>query len=269
LEEAPAEDFGVLSGISVDAKGEFKLKGVAPGSYVLHAQQNSSQEGGNYHASQKIEMGSDSVDSVVLVFGKGATFQGRVEVSGSGTTRLDRIFINLSSHDGASANAWGRVKKDGSFVLRDVPDGDFAFLVNGLDEGWYVKSIRLGGDDVLIKGLEVDRGESGSTIQLMISDDSAQLDGSVMQDDKPLIGARVRITPDPETPFNRLRSRKSNTDQSGRFSFVGIAPGHYRVIARALATDGEKPAASDPETVTLSGHDHKTVALRVVPTQTQ
>jgi len=268
LEEASGEDFGVLSGIAADAKGEFRLKGVTPGSYVLHAQQNSSQEDAIYHASQKLEVGSDNVNSVVLVLGQGATFQGRVEVSGSSTTRLDRIFINLSSHNDVSANAWARVKKDGTFVLRDVPDGDFAFLVNGLEEGWYVKSVRLGGDDVLTKGLEVERGESGRTIQLLISNDSAQLDGLVTRDDKPLIGARVRITPDPEIPFNRSRSRSGNTDQGGRFSFVGIAPGHYRVIARALASDGQKPAASDPETVTLSGHDHKTIPLKV-PTQSQ
>ncbi len=140
--------------------------------------------------------------------------------------------------------------------------------MNGLEEDWYVKSVRLGGDDILTKGLEVERGESGSTIQLLISNDSAQLDGSVTRDDKPLIGARVRITPDPETPFNGLRSRSANTDQVGRFSFVGIAPGHYRVTARALASDSEKPDACDPEPVTLSAHDHKTIPLKV-PTQIQ
>ncbi|MCU1271776.1 MAG: hypothetical protein JWN74_3070 [Acidobacteriaceae bacterium] len=267
LQEVPAANFGGVIGVGTDAKGEFKLNGVAPGSYVLHAMQNSSLDNTNYHASQKIEVGSDNVDSIVLALGRGVTFAGRVEVAGPGTMPLERIFINLSSHDDESANAWTQIKKDGTFVIRDVPDGSFAFLINGLEEGWYVKSVRLGAEDILTNGLEVEKGESAGTIQVIVSNDAAQLDGLVTQDDKPLIGARVRVAPDPETPFNHLRLRSGSTDQGGRFSFLGIAPGHYRIIARASTSDGEKPAASDPETVTLSGRDHKTIPLKVVPTQ--
>jgi protocatechuate 3,4-dioxygenase beta subunit len=269
LQEVPAANYGGVNGVGTDAKGEFKLNGVAPGSYVLHAVQNSSLDNTSYHASQKVEVGSDNVDSIVLALGRGITFTGRVEVAGPGTMPLERIFINLSSHDDESANAWAQIKKDGTFVIRDVPDGSFAFLINGLEEGWYVKSVRLGAEDILTNGLEVEKGESAGTIQVIVSNDAAQLDGLVTQDDKPLIGARVRITPDPETPFNRSRLRSGNTDQGGRFSFMGIAPGRYSVIARASTSDGEKPAASDPETVTLSGHDRKTIALKVISTQMQ
>jgi hypothetical protein len=267
LQEVPAADFGGVIAVGTDAKGEFKLNGVAPGSYVLHAVQNSSLDNTRYHASQKVEVGSDNVDSIVLALGRGVTFTGRVEVAGPGTMPLERIFINLSSPDDESANAWAQVKRDGTFAISDVPDGSFAFLIDGLEEGWYVKSVRLGAEDILTNGLEVEKGESAGTIQVIVSNDGAQLDGLVTQDDKPLIGARVRITPDPETPFNHLRLRSSRTDQGGRFSFTGVAPGRYHVIARASASDGDKPAASDPETVALSGRDHKTIPLKVVPTQ--
>jgi len=43
LEELPAPDYGAFSGIETDAKGNFKIKGVAPGSYLLHAQQHTSR----------------------------------------------------------------------------------------------------------------------------------------------------------------------------------------------------------------------------------
>ncbi|HXY49430.1 MAG TPA: carboxypeptidase-like regulatory domain-containing protein [Terriglobales bacterium] len=134
-----------------DAKGEFKVKSVAPGSYALQAQQHSPDDA-NYHASQKIEVGS---------------------------------------------------------------------------EGWYVKSVRLGANDLLANGLEVEKGEDGGTIQVVVANGGAELDGSVRQDGKPMIGARIRISPDAETRYNRLRARATNTDQSGRFSFIGIAPGQY------------------------------------------
>jgi hypothetical protein len=267
LEELPAGDYGVFQGIETDSKGEFKVKGVAPGSYVLHAQQHSSEEA-NYHASQKIEVGSDNIDSIMLALGRGVNFLGRLDVSGPGTIRFERMFIDLTSHGDPTAGAWARVKKDGTFQLLDVPDGTFSFSMNGLEEGWYVKSVRLGTADLLANGLEVEKGEGGGTIQIVVSNGGSELGGLVTQDDKPMIGARVRITPDPETRYNRLRTRTANTDQSGRFSFVGIAPGQYHVVAKASGPDREDVVPSDPKSVSLSEHDHKTIELSVASPQT-
>jgi 5-hydroxyisourate hydrolase-like protein (transthyretin family) len=112
LEELSAAEFGVFQGIEADAKGEFKVKGVAPGSYVLHAQQHSSEEA-NYHASQKIEVGNDNIDSITLALGRGVNFSGRVNVSGAGNVHFDRFSIALSSHDSEIFGSWARVKKNG------------------------------------------------------------------------------------------------------------------------------------------------------------
>jgi protocatechuate 3,4-dioxygenase beta subunit len=264
LEELPATEYGVFHGIDTDAKGEFKMKGVAPGSYMLHAQQHSSEEA-SYHASQKIEVGSDNIDSIELALGRGVNFSGRVEVSAAGTVRLERLFLQLISHDDQNEGAWARIKKDGTFQFLDVPEGTFAFSMNGLEESWYVKSVRLGADDLLAKGLEVEKGEGGGTIQVVVSNNGAELAGSVTQDDKPMIGARVRITPDPETRYNRFRSRTANTDQGGHFAFIGLAPGKYRVIAKAAGLVPETSVSSDPKSISLSEHDHKTIELTVAP----
>lgn len=267
LEELAGTDFGINQGATADAKGEFKIKGVAPGSYFLHAQQHSSAET-SYHATQKIEVGSDNIDSITLALGRGLTISGRVQRSGSGSVRFERIFIQLVAHDDPSAYAGTRVKQDGSFQLTDVPNGTFEFLINGLDENWYLKSVRSGTDDLLAKGLEVESGESVGTIQVVVSNSAAELAGSVTQDDKPIIGARVRLTPDPETQFNRFRSGTAFTDQSGHFSFIGLAPGQYRVIAKASDPDRENASSSDPKNVSLSEHDHKTIELTVAAPQT-
>jgi protocatechuate 3,4-dioxygenase beta subunit len=266
LEELPTADYSVTAA-NTDAKGEFKIKGVVPGSYVLQAQQHSSEET-NYHASQKIEVGSDNIDSVTLALGRGVSFFGHVQVLGAGPVRLDRMFLQLMSHDDQSAGAWTRVKKDGTFQFLDVPDGTFAFRMNGLEENWYLKSVRLGTDDLLVKGLDVEKGESSGTIQVVVSNNGAELAGSVTQDDKPMIGARVRITPDPETRFNRFRSQTAITDQSGRFSVTALAPGQYRVIAKASGQDQGNAALSDPKSVSLSEHDHKTIELTVASPET-
>jgi hypothetical protein len=265
LEELPSGDYGVAT--ETDSKGEFRMKGVAPGGYLLHAQQHSTEEA-NHHASQKIEVGSDNIDSIMLVLGRGVNFLGRLDVSGPGTIRFERMSINLISHGDQTAGAWARVKKDGTFQLLDVPDGTFSFSMNGLEEGWYVRSVRLGTSDLLANGLEVEKGEGGGTIQVVVSNGGSELGGLVTQDDKPMVGARVRITPDPETRYNRLRIRSANTDQSGRFSFVGIAPGQYHVVAKASGPDREDAVASDPKSVSVAEHDHKTIELTVASPQT-
>jgi protocatechuate 3,4-dioxygenase beta subunit len=268
LEEFPTADYGVEHSTTADAKGEFKIKSVAPGSYLLHAQQHSFGADTNYHATQKIEVGADNIDSIMLALGRGVSFSGRVRISGTGTIRFEQMLLQLFSQDDQSERAWTRVKKDGTFQFIDVPDGTFAFRIYGLEENWYLKSVRLGADDLLAKGLDVEKGESSGRIQVVVSNNGAELGGSVTQDEKPVIGARIRLTPDPETRFNRFRSHTAFTDQSGRFSIVGLAPGQYRVIAKASAPDRENANSSDSESVSLSEHDHKTVELTVAPPQT-
>jgi hypothetical protein len=261
LEDMPAVEFGAVFSVDTDSKGEFKIKGVASGSYMLHAQQHSSEDA-IYHARQKIEVGSDNIDSITLAMGRGVNFSGRIEVSGAGSIQLERIFLTLISSDDQTGDAWARVKKDGTFHFMDVSEGSYSLSVHGLDQTWHVKSVRLGADDLLAKGLDVEKGQAGGTIQITVGNSGAELTGSVGQDDKPLVGARVRLTPDPETRYNRLRSRTTNTDQGGRFSFAGLAPGQYRVTAKVTGAAQEN-LSSDPKSVALSEHDHTNIDLTI------
>jgi hypothetical protein len=267
LEDLTAGEFGGSHITDTDSKGEFKMKGVAPGSYTLHAQQHSAEDA-IYHANQKIEVGSDNIDSITLAMGRGVNVSGRIEVSGRGTVQLERIYVNLTSSDGQTADVWGRVKKDGTFHLLDVSEGTYAVSVHGLDQTWHVKSVRLGTDDVLAKGLEIEKGRASGTIQIAVSNSGAELTGSVVQDDKPVVGARVRINPDPQTRFNRLLSRTTNTDQGGRFSFSGLTPGQYLVTAK-ITGEAQANASSDPKSVDLSEHDHSNIDLTIPPTPKQ
>jgi len=86
---------------------------------------------------------------------------------------------------------------------------------------------------------------------------------SVSQHDSPVIGAHVRVAPEPETPYNRFRSRVVKTDQSGHFTVTGLAPGTYRLLAMYRASPGGDVLRSDPKTITLSERDHKTVQLEI------
>jgi hypothetical protein len=248
---------------TTDETGAFRFKGVPPGSYVISAYTR--EEGDHVYerrGEQKVEVSGEDIDSLTISLGGGTNLPGRITVDGMGSPGWDRIRINLSGIEGESFGGQSDVKKDGTFEIKSVNDGDYAFMVWGLENGWYVKSARLGAQDLLEKGVQLEAGNPGGRIEVAVSSVSAQLEGSVSGHDGRVIGARVWIAPEPETPYNRSRSRSEKTDQRGHFVVTGLAPGTYRLRARYSAVPG-KTLRSDPQTITLFERDHKTVQLDI------
>jgi protocatechuate 3,4-dioxygenase beta subunit len=265
------DDSGIDRQDTTDEKGTFRLKGVPPGSYVIAAYQRDEGEGVyEPRGQEKVEVSGENIDSLTISLGGGTNVQGRVTVAGGGSPTLDRIGIGFSGIDeDEQLGAQGRVKKDGTFEIRSVNDGNYAISVWGLESNWYVKSVRLGGDEILEKGLQLEKGGSGGRLEVVVSSASAQLDGSVIDHYGAVIGAHVRVSPEPETPYNRSRSHSVRTDQSGHFSLTGLAPGTYRLLAKYPASPGSSTLRSDPQIVTLSEHDHKAVQLTIVKPQAE
>src|SRR5438270_13590618 len=152
---------------------------------------------------------------------------GQVTVAGPDSVRKDRIFNRLLPiGEGESWGNGGDVKTDGTFEITGVKEGSYAVSVRGSEEGWYTKSVRLGSDDVLANGLQIEKGSSGGTLEIVVSTGTALLEGSVTCNDKPLIGAHVHLALDPESPYNKMRSAIVSTDQNGHFS-VQVQPAKY------------------------------------------
>jgi hypothetical protein len=270
LEQSGVDDSGIDRQDTTDEKGNFRVKGVPPGSYVIVAYASIGENTVEVGAQEKVEVGGENINSLTLSLGGGTSFQGRVAVAGPGSVTLDHIFVVLSPiHESERIGRSSRVKKDGTFEITSVMDGDYTIHVWGLADGWYVKSVRLGSDDILEKGLQLERGGSGGRFEVIVSSASAQLEGSVSEDDGAVIGARVRVVPDPETAYNRFRSQSTRTDQTGHFSLAGLAPGTYRVFARFPISSENSSRKSEPQIFTLSEHDHKTVQLKILKVQAE
>ncbi len=273
LQEVGVQDYGLgHSSEQTDSDGRFTIRGVPPGSYFLVVMQQQSDHEYSGRARQKIEVGSENIDSVMVALGRGSDFHGQVTADGLPleSAHIEGVYINLRPVGADDPMTIGTpVKKDGTFDLKDVPDGDYAVMAFVEGTGWFLKSARLGPDDILNEGLHVERESSGGTISIVISSTGAQLEGSVTEADKPVLGAHVRISPDPQTAYNGLRWKTTTTDQNGHFVIPGIAPGKYRVVARSPMTPGSTPARSAPQTVTLSEHGHEAVQLVMEPPQGQ
>jgi Carboxypeptidase regulatory-like domain len=104
---------------------------------------------------------------------------------------------------------------------------------------------------------------------VVVSSATAQLDGSVSDDDSALAGAHVRVVPEPETLYKRPRARSARADQTGHFSLTGLAPGTYRVLEKYGASRGDGALRSEPQIVTLSERDHKTLQLTLAKSQAE
>jgi protocatechuate 3,4-dioxygenase beta subunit len=254
---------------NTNSRGEFTIKGVAPGSYIVSAQQL--EEGGRrLFAQQKLEVGNENVDSVLLAFSQGATVRGRITAVGASIPeRVQVTFQSIQESDMAGGGS-ALSKPDGSFQINGVADGDYALRVYDLEQGWYVRSARLGEEDVLEKGLQVEKGSVSGNLEIVLSSAGAQLEGAVTDHDKPAGGAQVWAKPEPETTYNRMRLKSATTDQNGRFTFKTLSPGKYRVIAKLASVSSETPAAaSEPKIVTLGEHDHQTLQLTLATPQSQ
>jgi len=106
-------------------------------------------------------------------------------------------------------------------------------------------------------------GISSSRLEITIGSDGAKLDGSVIDDDGPVVGARVRLSPDPLTPYNHLRVQRTTTDQLGHFSVTDIAPGKYKLTAKPMQSSEKATYRAEPQAITLSENDRKTVEVKL------
>lgn len=141
--------------------------------------------------------------------------------------------------------------------------------VNCRETGWYVKSIRFGPDDVMEKGLLIEKGSTGGSVEIVMSSSAAQVEGSVTQDDKPAIAAHVSIRPDPDTPYNHSRAKSTSTDQNGHFAITNLAPGKYQISAKVKSDSGAPAATTEAQTVTLHDSDKQSVQLVLEETKPQ
>jgi len=252
---------------TTDEKGNFRLRNIPEGTYyILAFQRQAGTAVYESRARQKVEVtsdNSDNIDGLTISLSAGVTIQGRLKVEGSGSVGFDRLHLALMPvEDDGPSGGHSEVKKDGSFEFNSVRDGSYAIAIWGLDRDAYVKSATRGPDDLFEKGVQV-TGSSSGKIEVALGSDGAQLEGSVSDDDGAVIGVRVKLVPDPLTPYNHLRIQRTTTDQLGHFSLTDVAPGKYKLTARPMASSETAAYKAEPQNITLSENDHRTTQIKL------
>jgi hypothetical protein len=239
--------------VSPREKGVFEFRGVTPGSYTLLAQAH--MEGAQLRAYQLLEVGNSNLDGVDLALRPGVDLKGRVRVEDGARpdVKLGGLTVRLlpdeASHFGGAVLT---TEVDGSFTFKNLPEGNYRLLLQ--PQGFYVKAAACGSTDVLEKGLTI-AGEAPAALDVVLSPNTGQVDGTVTDDDKPAIGATVALIP--ETKRSDLYQQGA-TDQYGRFTIRGVAPGSYQIYAWDSIDYG---AYRDPDFLAVYTNQAKTVTV--------
>ena len=247
---------------AVEADGSFELRGVTPGSYDLTA--NWSEGSQQYFASQAIEVANSHIEGLQLVIAPGVEIPGRVQVEGQADLTSAEFHVSLQQATDNRAMFGGGeslVENDGSFRIRNVNPGKYrvSFYGTGVED-LYLKSARMGDADVLDTDLDIRPGQGAGQLELVMSSKSARVEGSVSDDQsKPLSGVQVVLVPDSSRRSIVRLFKTAATDQQGRFTLGGIAPGEYKLL---VFDDLEFGAQYDPEFLKQHEEKGKSLSLR-------
>ena len=260
-----------------DAQGNFEIRGAVPGAYVLVANFYDGEK--NIMGRQTVDVGNSDVENVAVAIVPPIEIAGQVRADGDKPVSFSDVRVALRASDMGEVmfgqSAEGRVKEDGSFTLPNVSLGRFTVIVFGQPDGYYVRSIRMGDEDVQDSGLDVTGGSAGP-IAIVLSPGAGQVEGTVVDAQQQSVpSASVVLIPKDAKRRAEVQSYKNTTtDQYGRFTLKNLDPGDYKLFAwedieygAYMDPDFMKPVEEKGESITLRKDSKETVQLKVIPAE--
>jgi len=258
------------------SEGAFEIPNVLPGAYSLVATWMG--EGRRYQARQSVDLGGADADNLQLVLTPGSNVNGQVVWDGKASLEKGNVLAVMarSVNTNAISNAQAPVAPNGSFTLRELPDGTYQLFLLGQTQDCYLKSLRFAGMEASGDEFNVIRGTQ-ATLEVTISTRGARVQGSVTDvDGLALSGVFVVLVPDGERRSEFHLFKQQTTDPYGRFDMRGIAPGDYTLFSWEHV---DQNAWQDPEflkefegkgeSVSLQEGEGKSVQLTAIRTASQ
>lgn len=245
-EAAVAVKFNGLNAAVHADTGEFEIPSVPPGAYVLAVDWSDGTQW--YSARKPVDVGRKPVENLVVPLIPALRIAGRLQAEDDSNLDLPDLQVSLEPRgEGViGGDASVSVKKDGSFNIDNVRPGRYQLSVSGLTDARYVKAAYLGEKDITRSDVDLTRGAAGE-IKIVVSAAGGKVDGVVLDDQQePVKTAMVALVPEPRFRDQNQLFKFVTTDQNGKFSLRGIAPGQYKAFA---SKEIDPDSYRDPETV--------------------
>jgi hypothetical protein len=239
--------------------GTFEVRNVIPGSYWLRASTYSDLSepvnlniagtartamelldsltmNSNRSTQVPLDVIGSDVEGVVLTLTPGLSIPLRLQFEGqeiSSVTGLDRIRVNLRpTATGAQAPYQAiSFNTEGTAILGYVFPGEYRVQVSPPGADMYLKEVTFEREDVLSRPWEISNQTGAGTLTIVFSNKSGQIEGTLVDAlSQPVRGNQVVLIPDQDRDRSELY-KTSVTDQNGRFTFRGIAPGGYKAYS--------------------------------------
>jgi len=255
---------------AVRSDGTFEVSGVPPGRQVLTV----SGQRGVTLARQTLTVGARDLDDVAIMVAAPVTLTGTV------------IYEKAGTQPGANPGRGPWIEFVGAGETRTLavmkPDGGFTASLAGTDRyrirlrapeaASYLKSARLGQQDVLESGIDPNNTAGATELHLLIGNTNAAVRGSVSDArQKPAGGVTVVLLRTTAGGVDPSSVRTATTDQNGAFTISGAVPGVQIAAAldewdESMTRDEEvlKKLTEKGKRLDLKEDSQETVQLRVV-----
>jgi len=239
--DAAGTNAGAISQSGLQSDGSFDIPGVANGSYDVSYTHLIIGKSDVPYPAQSVHITDADVNGLVFAERPEVEISGTISVEGARPNILD-IYVAL---DPAKSifGVGGTSAADGSFQIKSAPMEICYLDIRFPPEGYYVKSIHLGGREIKDGEIDLTNGAS-APLNILLASDGGAIEGNVQTaDGQPSAGTEVTIAPSGEYGGRLDLLKRATTDAAGNFHVKDVAPGDYRVYAWEIDVDQSPDSA--------------------------
>jgi len=207
--------------IKLEDDGKFQAN-LVPGNYILRLVGSSAPDTMlHLLAKQDLEVTGKDILNITLLIPPPVLISGHVSVEGAPQNQLAMGSVTLRPIDAeaGSGTQTAAVQPDGTFTISNCDAANYAVRYKP-PTGYYVSAITFNGQDALTHLVDLS-AISGSDLKILLRPGASSVTTQM---------ENVVLIPDNWTP-NELVPVIHMSGKDGRYSAVGIPPGHYSAVA--------------------------------------